>query len=232
MSNRSALIVFAKKPLLGQVKSRFQPVVSPEMSLEIYRNFVEVTLDSVKQLSDTEIWLGCFPDSAHPWFEELSKRFELQLFDQKGENLGIRMEKAFELLSQNKFHKKVIIGTDSPHLPLHFIQSAIQYLDHSPVVLGPSRDGGYYLLGISGEPPSLFDGISWSTESVLSSTLMKLLKQKIPFRFLPEWYDIDRFEDLVSLHAYWKSLKRAGGNIPEIFFRELDRLESIQNYHA
>lgn len=229
MTNRSALIVFAKKPVLGEVKSRFQPKISPEKSLEIYRSFVELTLEGVSHLSGVEIWLGCFPDSAGPWFHELSRKFDIKLFDQTGEDLGARMENAFKLVTKNRYQKKVIIGTDSPHLPLHFIQSAIQFMEKTPVVLGPSRDGGYYLLGISGELPLLFDGISWSSDTVLESTILKLREQNVPFRLLPEWYDIDRFEDLVALHSYWRRQKGIGNQIPARLFQVLNGLEPIHN---
>jgi rSAM/selenodomain-associated transferase 1 len=228
VSHQSGLIIFAKKPLLGQVKSRLQPQISPEISLEIYRFFVEETLEKVKALSNVSIWLGCFPDQNDPWFLELSRKFQLRLFNQEGEDLGARMAQAFERLTREKIRKKVIIGTDSPHLPLHFIQSAFEHLEKTPVILGPSRDGGYYLLGLSGDPPSLFDGIAWSTDSVLKSTIRRLEDKNIPFKLLPEWYDIDQFEDLSALYRYWENLKDNGGKVPERLFHYLDHLEPIQ----
>jgi rSAM/selenodomain-associated transferase 1 len=228
VSHQSGLIIFAKKPLLGQVKSRLQPKISPEISLEIYRFFVEETLEKVRGLSDAMIWLGCFPNQNSPWFLDLSRKFRLRLFNQEGEDLGARMAKAFELLTGEKIERKVIIGTDSPHIPLHFIRSAFELLKKTPVVLGPSRDGGYYLLGLSGDPPSLFEGISWSTNSVLKSTVRRLEDKNIPFQLLPEWYDIDQFEDLSALYRYWKNLKEIGGEVPEKLFYYLDHLEPIQ----
>jgi rSAM/selenodomain-associated transferase 1 len=228
VSHPSGLIIFAKKPLAGQVKSRLQPKISPEMSLEIYRFFVEETLEKVKALSYVSIWLGCFPDQNHPWFLELSRKFNLRLFNQKGEDLGARMANAFDLLTHEKIEKKVIIGTDSPHLPLHFIRSAFELLEKTRVILGPSRDGGYYLLGLAGDPPSIFDGIAWSTDSVFKSTSRKLEGQNIPFKLLPEWYDIDQFNDLFALYRHWENLKENGGEVPEKLFYYLDCLEPIR----
>ncbi|MFI5305473.1 MAG: TIGR04282 family arsenosugar biosynthesis glycosyltransferase, partial [Nitrospiria bacterium] len=232
MSNQVALIIFAKKLLPGQVKTRLQPQVSPEIALNIYRKFVEETLEKVKVIRDVTIWLGCFPDYNDPWLLSLSNSFRIQLFKQEGKDLGERMEHAFNMLTRKKYKRKVIIGTDSPHLPLHFIRSAFESLKKIPVVIGPSRDGGYYLLGISGQPPSVFRGISWSTDSVLKSTMLRLKEKQIPFKLLPEWYDIDRFEELNSLYAYWKGLKNNGGDVPDNLIHLLDEIESIRRANA
>lgn len=228
MSHQSALIIFAKIPLIGQVKSRLQPQISPEKSLEVYCYFVEETLEKIKALSDVSIWVGCFPDCNNSWLLELSRKFNLRLFNQVGEDLGARMANAFGLLAREKFEKKVIIGTDAPHLPLHYIRSAFELLEKTAVILGPSRDGGYYLLGLAGDPPSIFDGISWSTDSVFRNTIRKLEDQIIPFKLLPEWYDIDQFNDLVELYRFWKILKESGGEVPEKLFNYLACLEEIR----
>lgn len=227
MSHPSGLIVFAKKPLVGQVKSRLQPQISPGTALEIYRFFVEETLEKARALSGTAIWLGCFPDQDDPWFLDLSQKFEIRLFNQEGKDLGARMANAFKRLTGEKIGKKVIIGTDSPHLPLHFIRSAFELLEKTSVILGPSRDGGYYLLGLSGDPPPLFDGIAWSTDSVFKNTVRRLEEKNIPFKLLPEWYDIDQFKDLSALYRYWKNLRENGVEVPEKLFHYLDQLEPI-----
>ena len=203
----NGLIVFAKKPLPGRVKTRLQPEITPEMSLEIYRSFVEDTLENISGFPETETWLGCYPEADDPWFRELSARYTLRLFNQEGENLGVRMERAFRKLNDRSIQFKVIIGTDSPHLPAEYISEAFYYLKSYPVVIGPSRDGGYYLLGIAGNLPPIFDDIKWSTNTVFTSTIRKLEEENIRYHLLPEGFDVDTFKDLLHLKSHLDDFK-------------------------
>ena len=211
----NGLIVFAKKPLLGNVKTRLQPEISPELSLEIYRSFVEDTLEKVAGFPETRVWLGCYPDADDPWFRELSIKYKIQLFNQEGENLGERMERAFRKLEKEPIQFKVIIGTDTPHLPANYISEAFCYLKSYPVVIGPSRDGGYYLLGIAGSLPPIFDDIRWSTDTVFKSTTRKLEEKKISYYVLPEWFDIDNFKDLLHLKGHLLDLETNKSPVPK-----------------
>ncbi len=222
------LIVFAKKPVLGRVKTRLQPEVTPEETLKIYRAFSEDTIEKGASFQDMRIWLGAFPDSDDPWFLEISKKYSLLLFNQEGKDLGKRMEGAFHLLTGEKIDLKVIIGTDTPHLPLSYIRIAFDYLKTVPVVVGPSRDGGYYLLGISGDPPPIFEQIHWSTGSVFKETVQKLEGLKIPYRLLPEWFDIDTYQNLMDLYSRLSLSNRLGGALPARTWSVLNSIESFK----
>ncbi|HXN07552.1 MAG TPA: DUF2064 domain-containing protein, partial [Nitrospiria bacterium] len=88
------------------------------------------------------------------------------------------------------------------------------HLESDPVVIGPSRDGGYYLLGIRGSVPDLFSGIAWSTPSVFSHTIEKLKNRGVNHARLPEWFDVDHYDDLLSLREHLKELKGKGEPLP------------------
>ena len=91
----------------------------------------------------------------------------------------------------------VLLGSDSPTLPLDYIERAWASLDDHPVVLGPTQDGGYYLIGIRDEVPPIFDHIAWSTPQVWDQTVSRLHQSQIPFAELPGWYDVDCLQDLL-----------------------------------
>ena len=93
----------------------------------------------------------------------------------------------------------VVIGADSPNVPIEFIEQAFDELSRVPVVLGPSEDGGYYLLGTAGFVPPIFEQIAWGTPAVWSQTTTRLASAQLPFARLPSWYDVDRLTDLRRL---------------------------------
>ena len=93
----------------------------------------------------------------------------------------------------------LILGTDSPHLPLAVLHQALNALNIYDVVLGPAEDGGYYLIGLSKPCPALFEGIAWSTDQVLAQTLACAQSQALTAHLLPSWYDIDTVADLRRL---------------------------------
>lgn len=208
------LIVFAKKPEPGKVKTRLQPQVGSHEALLLYQAFVVDTLARLSSLKGIKIFLGCFPNSSDPWFTGLSKRFGLHLFNQEGNDLGERMASAFVSLEVMGIRQKVIVGTDAPHLPLGYVENAFTLLESDPVVIGPSRDGGYYLLGIRGSVPDIFSGVAWSTPSVFNQTIERLKKGGVNHSLLPEWFDVDSYDDLLSLREHLKRLKEKGEPLP------------------
>jgi uncharacterized protein len=113
---------------------------------------------------------------------------------QQGDNLGERIRKAFELAFQNNT-KVVIIGSDCASLNVEIIEEAFMALDHSPFVVGPAMDGGYYLLGMDTFEPSIFENIDWSTDKVFNQTINAIKKLNKSCYLLPELSDIDYEED-------------------------------------
>ncbi|MCE9526658.1 MAG: glycosyltransferase [Planctomycetales bacterium] len=107
-------------------------------------------------------------------------------------DLGTRMQHYFtSAVAQPESPLTVLIGSDSPDLPLEYLQDAFEKLREFPIVLGPTTDGGYYLIGISHSVPPIFNNIPWSTPEVWPQTIARLTAAQIPYHVLPEWYDVD-----------------------------------------
>src|SRR5262249_947051 len=111
---------------------------------------------------------------------------------------------------QNGAQAVVLLGTDSPTLPLDIIERAFLELDHAEIVLGPATDGGYYLVGCRERLPPIFDGISWSSDSVLAETIARLADSSWRLALLPPWYDVDTQSDWRMLAGHVAALRRAG----------------------
>ncbi|MBI3803883.1 MAG: TIGR04282 family arsenosugar biosynthesis glycosyltransferase [Nitrospirae bacterium] len=208
------VIIFAKAPDPGAVKTRLQPILTVEersgLQTALLRDTLHLT-DSLRQ----ERALACAPEVDHPFFVRCSRERPLSLVRQQGENLGERMKNALAWGFGQRFRKVVLIGSDAPTLPADFIQAAFDRLDRIPVVIGPSLDGGYYLIGARPPLPDLFDGIGWGGDQVLVSTLHKINAAKLDCHLLPFWYDIDRPNDLTFLKEQLDLLARQGKPVPK-----------------
>lgn len=221
-----ALVIFAKEPSPGLVKTRLQPFLMPEVSAEIYRAFLLDTLDKVSSLSGIRLFLACSPLNESTFFYSLSKEYSLSLINQKGNDLGARMQQAFEEIISYGFKKIAIIGADSPTLPVSYIKDAFPVLDQSELVIGPSLDGGYYLIGIRDKVPPVFEGIPWGTADVLQLTLKKVVSHGISASLLSFWYDIDTIEDLKFLVGHLSFLSHSQKDIPSRTFKLLESLNN------
>lgn len=207
-----ALIVFVKNPEPGKVKTRLSPPLTPDQACTLYRNFV---LDALAQytrvLPTTEIYLFYAPADAGQKIRllvqnELSKiagRF--RFYPQTGEDLGDRMSNAFGALFERRHRRVVIIGSDHPGLPSDFLIEAFARLDGNDVTIGPSLDGGYYLLGLKEAQAQIFRGIRWSSPEVLDATLAVMRKLRKTVHQLPKWYDVDDIADLRRLRDDFKT---------------------------
>lgn len=222
----SALIIFAKEPSPSLVKTRLQPFLTAEVSAEIYRVFLLDTLDKVFPLPDIKLFLACYPSKESTFFYSLSKEYSLSLINQKGNDLGERMQHAFEDTIGDGFKKNIIIGADSPTLPPSCIQKAFSMLDQSELVIGPSMDGGYYLIGIKGKVPGVFDRIPWGTSEVFMLTLKKVASLGLKADLLPFWYDVDTIEDLKFLVGHLSFLSHSQKDIPSRTFKLLESLNN------
>ena len=206
-----ALILFAKTPRPGKVKTRLQPDISPEEASKLYQAFVLDLLGSTRNLEGTVRFLSCDPSKSDPYFKSLGERDHLDLIDQRGSDLGQRMRNAFEEVQAKGFERLVIIGTDCPNLSVKLIQKAFSYLEVHDLVLGPSRDGGYYLIGCRGKVPPIFDGIPWSGDQVFRLTLKRVMELNVNCALLPFWYDVDTMDDLRFLSSHLEFLDQQGG---------------------
>jgi len=138
----------------------------------------------------------------------LAADFLLQLHEAVEEGLGARMQDALRRRFEEGYHKVVILGADSPTLPSAFIEQALH--SDREIVLGPSTDGGYYLVGMTGKVAPVFSQVDWGTDRVLSQTLQHLREANLQPKLLPVWYDVDRPEDVRFLKTHLEALRLAG----------------------
>lgn len=189
MENKSLLLVFSKNPTLGKVKTRLAKTIGKEKALKVYKALLKKTASVLEELEvDIHLYYSDFIEK-----NDLFSKVATQKKRQTGEQLGERMSNAFResLISYNKV---VIIGTDLWTLEIQDIKNAFRALENHAAVIGPSTDGGYYLLGIKEVIPQIFLNKQWGTSSVLPNTLKDL--KSIKYHLLPEKNDIDTFSDL------------------------------------
>ncbi len=157
-------------------------------------------LNHLQELGAADFYLAFAPDDAQFLMEQIAPAC-FHLFPQQGDDLGTRMDAVFDRLFQIGHKNIALIGGDLPPVPLSFFGEAYAFLEASEnrVVLGPSRDGGYYLVGCNRPTPEIFEGMSWSHSEVLAQTLAKLASLQIEYQLLPAWFDIDTPDDLRHL---------------------------------
>lgn len=189
--------VFAKYWQPGAVKTRLAATVGPEAAASLHRAFLATVLQRFRSLAATRIL--CFaPADRTEEFARLAGA-DWQLQPQSAGDLGERMASFFRTSFERGCERVVLIGSDSPTLPVACVRQAYELLATHRVVLGPSDDGGYYLIGTSENVPLIFQNIPWSGPLVLAETLRRLEFARIPVAQLPPWYDVDDFEDLRRL---------------------------------
>jgi hypothetical protein len=193
---KKGLIIFAREPLPGAVKTRLAATVGNKAAADLYETMLQDVLKSARQLCDVETVV--FWDCEEKSLPFLADRYRCSSRRQIPGDLGQRMQAAFEEMFATGCGVCCIIGTDAPDLPLSYIQDAYQHLatQQTDVILGPSLDGGYYLLGLCHVWPQLFVDISWSTADVLEQSVSVAQGSGLKTALLPEWQDIDTFEDL------------------------------------
>jgi uncharacterized protein len=211
----TCLIVFAKSPIPGKVKTRLAPHITPTKAAELYEAFIADTISTALKMKCKRITVAYSPGYDEKTFQRLCGQ-SVDYLPQKGHNLGERMKNAFKHSFDTGFERIVIIGTDSPTLPLSYIRDAFDVLKEVPVTIGPTFDGGYYLIGLSEQNDTIFDAIEWSTSSVFSQTLTKIKTANKKLCILPPWYDVDTPDSLEFLRSHLLSMKMSGNkDIPE-----------------
>ena len=203
--SRDRLVVFARAPMLGAVKTRLVPPLSNEQALALHRALVEDTLERLARVGGNalERWLYVSEPLAGQDTLEIPSAWTLAV--QNGDDLGSRMESAFRDAFHEEPGRMLLLGSDSPTLPLEYVRQAFKKLVDRDVVLGPAEDGGYYLVGCSTFVPELFRSIDWGTDRVLSQSKEALSLAEREFTLLPTWYDVDSQEDLARLRSELKS---------------------------
>ncbi len=192
MKNDSALGIFFRVPEYGKVKKRLAIQIGKEKALELYALMLHTTLGNVSCLKKVDIY-GFYLGSE--LLKDSSPERVIYL-PQQGNDLGERMINGIRLLFKKDYKKVVLIGADSPDLPIIYIEDAFLKLDLYDLVIGPSEDGGYYLIGMNRPLDAIFKNIKWGSRSVLKDTISITEKEKIKYFLLDEWYDIDDIKGL------------------------------------
>ncbi|MEN8257509.1 MAG: TIGR04282 family arsenosugar biosynthesis glycosyltransferase [Thermodesulfobacteriota bacterium] len=190
-------IIFSRYPRPGASKTRLIPHLGPEGAAGLQRRMTEAVAGQAACLGQVHVELamaGATEDEMASW---LGKQFPWQ--QQVGEDLGQRMDFAFGQAFKRGFQRVVIVGADCPELSTDMITQAFQELREKELVLGPTSDGGYYLVGLRRPAPALFAGISWGSDRVLVQTLAIARKQGLPPALLAKLSDVDLPDDLKKL---------------------------------
>lgn len=194
--NERAVAVFAKRPLPGKVKTRLAKSVGAEAAADLYWAFVRDLWSGLEAWAGAELFL--FTDGDWAGFEGLAKAERRR--HQAGGHLGRRMYECFQTLKKEQFKQLMIVGTDSPTLPVEYLQEGFSTLgSEDAAVLGPASDGGYYAVGCVAPRQGMFDQVAWSAETTLAETEEAFGRVGYHTSLLPEWWDVDKAEDLKKL---------------------------------
>ncbi|NQU02969.1 MAG: glycosyltransferase [Syntrophaceae bacterium] len=199
MTERECIVLFARYPEKGKVKSRLAATYGAEFVLQLYDNFVA---DSLDRLKDTEVpFIIAFDPPEKE--DEMRSHFgrDHVYMPQEGSDLGERMYYAFRRCFAEGFDSAVLIGSDIPDLPREILEEALFSLENHDAVIGPSRDGGYYLIGFKKDTltPQVFKNIPWGAPTVLAATMGVFTTRENDVHLLPEWNDMDTPDDLADL---------------------------------
>jgi len=188
--SKNLIIVFTRNPELGKVKSRLAKSIGETSALEVYIKLLEHTESVLRNLDcDKAVYYSVKIRENDIWnFKKYQKH------QQKGEDLGERMHNAFKNGFKKGYEKIIIVGSDLYDLNTKIIEKAFKVLDNNDNVIGPAKDGGYYLLGMKTLHPSVFKIENWGTETVYKQTISKLNNNSV--YVLETLNDIDYVEDL------------------------------------
>jgi hypothetical protein len=202
--------LFVKHPVPGQVKTRLAGALGDDAATRLYVAFVADILARFRSFPGRRS-LGFTPDepAARAAFDALG-RGAYQLWAQPSSDLGSRMFAFFRDHLRNPGDRAVLIGSDSPTLPFHFVDKAFQSLRDHDLVLGPAADGGYYLIGMTAPAKNVFDGIPWSEPTVLLKTAERISELKLRCALLPLWYDVDSHADVYLLRGHLAAMAASG----------------------
>lgn len=193
----TAVAIFCKAPILGNVKTRLAADVGPKQATKIYRALAEHVVWNVRHAGLPTVLFIDKEQTAEAFHNWLGGDLEVQT----GGDLGEKMLNATQTIIKAGYKRVIIVGTDSPYLDTQIVHDAAVQLEKFDVVLGPAVDGGYYLIGMSGLHPELFENMKWSTDRVLEDTTQRAKESNLTVHLLKTLIDIDTKEDLDTVLA-------------------------------
>jgi len=208
MTKLDTLLVVAKQPVAGQTKTRLCPPLTHNQAAELYDCFLRDTLSIMRHVPDVRRVIGYLPEDAQDYFRQLAP--DMELSPQRGISLGERLDHLLTEALHGGSQRAVIMDSDSPTLPSAYLCQALDELANADVVLGPTHDGGYYLIGVKQPQPKLLRDVQMSTPRVLADTLALAEASGLTVSLLPTWYDVDTVEELRQLEGEMASLRVNG----------------------
>jgi rSAM/selenodomain-associated transferase 1 len=193
------LVIMAKAPRLGEVKTRLTPSLSPAAVADFYCCLLDDTLALARSLGDVEVAIMC-PDTDLNELAQLAGS-GVSVVEQRGEGLAAGLTSVFAHFAASFKRRVIAFNSDSPHLPRSVLEDAFETLAAHDVVVGPTHDGGYYLVGAKTSHPTLFSGDGMSTSSALERLLSRARTLELSVGFADPFYDIDLADDLTRLAA-------------------------------
>lgn len=217
---RIAITIMAKAPRAGEVKTRLCPPFSTNEAAELYRCFLLDKIEQVSGLRAATPAIAYTPHEGRSFFENFAPGFVL--VPQQGPDLGARLANSFDQLFARGYAGALAIDSDTPTLPTHFLEEALDLIATPAIdlVLGPSDDGGYYLIGLRKLYRELFEEMAWSTAQVTEETLRRAEVKGLKVATLPLWFDVDTPDDLERLRASLRSAEADAARHTRGFFKE------------
>jgi len=198
------LLLFAKAPIAGKVKTRLQSHCSAEQAAEIAKVLLEESIVKATKFWPGTVYLSVALDAEHAFLKKMLKKYSIELVSQVEGDLGAKMHHGLDQFG----YPAAIMGCDAPHILGHDLRHAYSALTDGRSVLGPSEDGGYYFIGLERSQVEIFSNIEWGTASVLTATLKIAEQCNIGFELLEPLNDVDEWPDLVSASEQIPSLSK------------------------
>jgi rSAM/selenodomain-associated transferase 1 len=194
--NDGCLLLLVKDPAYGPVKTRLVHAIGEGTARALYEQFIHDMISRFEGAA-SPLFICVHPEHALAGLKCLFGE-HLQYLPQRGDDLGIRMENCLRDAFSRGFHRAILLGSDIPDLPAEIVTDAFRHLAKVDCVIGPSFDGGYYLIGFRNDSllPDVFSGIRWGTDTVLQETIEVLTRHHLTIQLLRTWGDIDTVDDL------------------------------------
>ncbi len=194
------IVVVAKAPRVGKVKTRLCPPLTPAQAATLYTGFLLDTVEVALKVPGVKVMAVCpTPQDAQQLGHILPAAVGYLVQDNPG--LTAALTGGFEKGLAAGYSKVFCISSDNPTLPGNYLEEALQALDTTEVALGPTEDGGYYLIGARQVYPFLFNDMTWSTATVFEETVNRATRNGLQVKILPGWYDLDTIVDLGRFRA-------------------------------
>ena len=192
MKNNNALIIIAKYPVNGSVKTRLKGHMPDDKILELYSHLLETTIQKLRSIDGVDTFIAFAPQEAASFFS----KYNLRLISLSDGDLGMRMFSAFENIFNHDYENAVLVGADIPDLSSKNILNALQLLSAHDLAYGPAEDGGYYLVGMRKLIKEVFEEIPWSSNVTLERSIARAKKFKYSVSYTETLYDIDTIDDV------------------------------------